>query len=290
MGWRTVIVNKHSKLSYQNNHLVYRTPSETEMIHLSEIDILILETTDILLSTMLMKRLVDENVLVIFCDDKRLPIAQVTPFYGKHDSSLQIDKQIMWEKENKQVIWTKIIAQKMINQSICLNKHEFKQSSQKLLDYCADLTIFDETNREGHAAKVYFNTLFGKGFNRDIKNQINASLDYGYTLLLSMVARAIVKNGCLTQLGLKHVNQFNQFNLASDLMEPFRPLIDDIVYQNKELEFKSLKRCLLQIFTETYHFNGKEMFLTNIIEEYTRRVIQALNKKSEEVPEFKYGV
>jgi len=290
MGWRTVIVNKHSKLSYQNNHLVYRTPFETEMIHLSEIDILILETTDILLSTMLTKRLIDENVLVIFCDDKRMPMAQLLPFYGKHDSSLQIDKQMMWDAENKKVLWTEIISQKLINQSVCLHKHDFEKNSQKLLDYCADLTIFDKTNREGHAAKVYFNTLFGTGFTRDIKNTINAGLDYGYTLLLSMVAREIVKNGCLTQLGLKHVNQFNQFNLASDIMEPFRPIIDDIVFQNKELDFKSIKYCLLQIFSETYYFNGKEMFLTNIVEEYTRKVIQALNKKSEEVPIFKYGL
>ena len=70
MGWRTVIVNTHSKLSYKNNHLIFKDASRTELIHLSEIDILLLETTDIVLSTMLIKRLIDENVLVIFCDDK----------------------------------------------------------------------------------------------------------------------------------------------------------------------------------------------------------------------------
>lgn len=93
-GWRTVVVNTHSKLSYKNNHLIFKDAYKTELIHLSEIDILLLETTDIVLSTMLVKRLVDENVLVIFCDNKRLPTAMLMPFYGRHDSSLQLGKQM----------------------------------------------------------------------------------------------------------------------------------------------------------------------------------------------------
>ena len=88
MGWRTVVINTHSKLSYQNNHLVFKDAYRSEMIHLSEIDVLLLETTDITITTMLLKRKVDEKVLLIFCDDKRLPVAQLAPFYGRHDISL----------------------------------------------------------------------------------------------------------------------------------------------------------------------------------------------------------
>lgn len=88
MGWRTVVVNKHSKLTYKNNHLIYNDGKIIESIYLSEIDVLLMETTDIILSTMLLKRLVDENVVVIFCDEKRLPKSYVTPFYGKFDTSL----------------------------------------------------------------------------------------------------------------------------------------------------------------------------------------------------------
>ena len=99
MGWRTVVVNTHSKLSYKNNHLIFKDASRTELIHLSEVDILLLETTDIVLSTMLIKRLVDENILVIFCDDKRLPTAYLMPYYGRHDSSLQLSRQITWNED-----------------------------------------------------------------------------------------------------------------------------------------------------------------------------------------------
>jgi CRISPR-associated endonuclease Cas1 subtype II len=91
------------------------------------------------------------------------------------------------------------------------------------------VVLGDKTNREGHAAKVYFNALFGKDFSRKQLNDINAGLNYGYSIILSMFSREIVKNGCITQIGIKHSNYFNQYNLASDLMEPFRVIIDHVL-------------------------------------------------------------
>ncbi|GAA5394699.1 type II CRISPR-associated endonuclease Cas1 [Streptococcus uberis] len=287
MGWRTVIVNTHSKLTYKSNHLIFKDASRTEMIHLSEIDVLLLETTDIVLSTMLIKRLVDENILVIFCDDKRLPTALLTPYYGRHDSSLQLSKQISWDEAIKADVWTTIIAQKIINQSIFLGASGFYEKSQSIMDLYHGLENYDPSNREGHAARIYFNTLFGNDFSREQDNNINAGLDYGYTLLLSMFARELVVTGCMTQFGLKHSNQFNQFNFASDIMEPFRPLIDQIVYENRSASFVQIKRHLFSIFSNTYHYNGKEMYLTNIVSDYTKKVVKSLNNQGKGVPEFR---
>ncbi|WP_088838825.1 type II CRISPR-associated endonuclease Cas1 [Listeria sp. ILCC792] len=287
MGFRTVVVNKHSKLSYKNNHLIYRTSSEQELIHLSEIDILLLETTDIVVTTMLMKRLVDEQVLVIFCDEKRLPTAQLQPFYARHDSSLQLAKQIAWQSAHKEIIWTEIISQKISNQQqylIQLEKHEKAEALKTLHD---GLEKFDPSNREGHSARIYFNSLFGKDFTREAEIAVNSALDYGYTLLMSMFAREVVKSGCLTQLGLKHANQFNDFNLASDIMEPFRPLVDQIVYTNRNEEFPIIKRRLFDLFENNYLYRNQQMFLTNIVSDYTKKVIKALNKEIERVPEFR---
>ncbi|HEM3437802.1 TPA: type II CRISPR-associated endonuclease Cas1 [Streptococcus suis] len=287
MGWRTVIVNTHSKLSYKNNHLIFKDATRTEMIHLSEVDILLLETTDIVLSTMLIKRLVDENILVIFCDDKRLPTAHLMPYYARHDSSLQLSKQIDWEEAVKAEVWTHIISQKILNQSIYLSACGFIEKSQSVMNLYHSLELFDPSNREGHSARIYFNTLFGNDFNRELDNDINASLDYGYTLLLSMFAREVVLSGCMTQFGLKHANQFNQFNLASDIMEPFRPIIDQIVYENRNHSFVKIKRELFTIFSDTFQYNNKEMYLTNIVSDYTKKVIKALNNKGKGVPEFR---
>ena len=287
MGWRTVVVNTHSKLTYKNNHLIFKDASRTELIHLSEVDILLLETTDIVLSTMLIKRLVDENILVIFCDDKRLPTAYLMPYYGRHDSSLQLSRQITWSEEAKAQIWTTIIAQKILNQAFYLGSCGFLEKSQSVIDLYHGLDLFDPSNREGHAARIYFNTLFGNDFSREQDNDVNAALDYGYTMILSMFAREIVLSGCMTQFGLKHANQFNQFNLASDIMEPFRPIIDRIVYENRNSSFVKIKRELFTIFSNTFHYNGKYMYLSNIVSDYTKKVIQALNQPEKGVPEFR---
>lgn len=287
MGWRTVVVNTHSKLTYKNNHFIFKDAYKTELIHLSEIDILLLETTDIVLSTMLIKRLIDENILVIFCDDKRLPKAMLMPYYARHDSSLQLNNQILWDDNIKCEVWTAIIAQKILNQSFYLGECSFFEKSQAIMDLYHELEPFDPRNREGHSARIYFNALFGNDFSREQQNDINAALDYGYTLLLSMFARELTVCGCLTQLGLKHSNQFNQFNFASDIMEPFRSIVDRIVYENRNHPFVKIKRELFTMFTETYSYNSKEMYLSNIVSDYTKKVVKALNKQGKGVPEFR---
>jgi CRISPR-associated endonuclease Cas1 len=286
MGWRTVVVNKHGKLSYKNNHLIYKSAERSEMLHLSEIDLLLCETTDITITTMLLAKLTDEGVDVIFCDEKRLPSSHLATFYGRHDSSLQINRQIGWDSSLSKKVWTEIIFQKIDNQRKFLSYHSFDDKSCALGDLLENLEILDPTNREGHAARIYFNTLFGTDFTRDTDNNINAGLDYGYTLLMSIFAREISACGCLTQLGLKHNNQFNDFNLASDLMEPFRVLVDDIVYEHRDKSFKIIRRELFEMFARTYVYTNKEMFLTNIISDYVKKIIQVLNGTRENTPRF----
>lgn len=287
MGWRVIIVNTHSKLSYQNNHLIFKSSSKSEMIHLSEIDLLICETTDISITTMLLKKLADENILTIFCDEKRLPSSQMLPYYGRHDSSLQLTRQISWLEDKKSDVWTDIIAQKIINQANHLSQLTFDDSATAIHVLLDALEPFDPSNREGHSARIYFNKLFGNDFTRDANNDINAGLDYGYTLLMSVFAREIVKMGCMTQLGLKHSNQFNDFNLASDIMEPFRIIVDQIVYGHRNKKFGEIRRELFEMFATKYVYGRQEMFLTNIASDYTKRVIAMMNGDSDKIPVFR---
>lgn len=287
MGWRVIVVNTHSKLSYQNNHLIFKSSTKSEMIHLSEIDLLICETTDISITTMLLKKLADENILTIFCDEKRLPSSQMLPYYGRHDSSLQLTRQISWEEDKKSDVWTEIIAQKIINQANHLTQLAFDDSALAVNQLLDTLEPFDPSNREGHAARIYFNKLFGNDFTRDDPTDVNAGLDYGYTLLMSVFAREIVKMGCLTQLGLKHSNQFNDFNLASDIMEPFRILVDQIVYEHRHKKFGEIRRELFELFATKFVYGKQEMFLTNIASDYTKRVISAMNGEAATIPVFR---
>lgn len=120
-----------------------------------------------------------------------------------------------------------------------------------------------------------------------IRGALNAGLDYGYTLLMSVFAREIVKMGCMTQLGLKHSNQFNDFNLASDIMEPFRIIVDQIVYGHRNKKFGEIRRELFEMFATKYVYGRQEMFLTNIASDYTKRVIAMMNGDSDKIPVFR---
>ena len=136
----------------------------------------------------------------------------------------------------------------------------------------------DITNREGHAAKVYFNALFGKDFTRSEENITNAALNYGYSIILSAFNREIVAHGYLTQLGIFHDNMFNQFNLSCDLMEPFRVFIDRVVFFSKFEKLESKEKYALWNALNSYVvIGGTTQTILNAMKIYTKSVFEALN-------------
>ena len=233
MSFRTVVISKQSKLNYKNKFLVVKQDNDEKYIHLSEIDTIIVDSIAVSISSYLLKELSDNKINIIFCDEKHNPFGELSSYYMSHNSSKKINVQIRWEKESKDRLWQSIIKNKIINQSLMLNKIK-SDKYELLLSYVEDVLVADKSNREGHAAKVYFNELFGKDFVRNDDDQINAALNYGYAILLSTINKEIVSNGYITQIGIHHKNEFNEFNLSCDLMEPFRILIDNFVYYNQE--------------------------------------------------------
>ena len=162
-----------------------------------------------------------------------------------------------------------------------------KQEANMLFQYMHEVEFGDVTNREGHAAKVYFNALFGKSFTRTEDNPVNAALNYGYSIILSIFNREIVSLGYITQIGLFHDNMFNQFNLASDLMEPFRPLVDQQVIH---MEFDSFeheqKMQLVDILNQEVLIDGKVQYVNNAIKIYCKSVFDALNENDSALIRF----
>ena len=231
MGWRTVAINKNCKLSYKNDYLLIRS-EKLEMIHLSEINMIIVENGMVSITSYLINELANNKIKLIICNEKHTPSCEMVPYYGSFNTSKKVLIQSKWRKHTKDLAWQILVKYKIHNQAMLL-KSLNKSDYIKLLDYEGQVQVADKTNREGHAAKVYFNQLFGKEFSRDDLNSINSALDYGYSILLSILSREIVSKGYITQLGINHKNEFNQFNLASDLMEIFRPLVDRVVYENK---------------------------------------------------------
>ncbi|RGF38721.1 type II CRISPR-associated endonuclease Cas1 [Roseburia sp. AF42-8] len=227
MSWRTVVISSSAKLDYQMGYLIVRN-QDVVKIHISEISILMIETTSVSLTAALLCELTKKKIKVVFCDEKRNPSSELIPYYGSHDTSMKVRKQIAWSEDIKTSVWTEIVTEKIRKQAENLERWD-RTEAQMLYEYITQIEFGDATNREGHAAKVYFNALFGLDFTRTAENSINAALNYGYSLLLSTCARETALNGYITQIGLFHDNIFNQFNLASDLMEPFRPIVDNLV-------------------------------------------------------------
>ncbi len=276
MGWRTVVVTKASKLDLRMGYMVLRDSEGTVRVHLSEISVLILETTAVSLTAALLNELTKQKIKVIFCDEKQNPAFEILPYYGCHDCSLKLRTQLQWNETAKQAVWTAIVTQKIKQQAQNLAFFELPEE-QLLQKYIEEIEFNDVTNREGHAAKVYFNALFGKGFSRSETNFTNAALNYGYSLLLSCVNREIVCNGYLTQLGLFHDNMFNPYNLGCDLMEPFRPIIDRVVKLNDPQKFETEEKRLLQsVLSEEFEVDGRTQTLLNAIKIYTKSVFDAI--------------
>lgn len=285
MSWRTIYITKSAKLDYQLGFMVVRQETKKKL-HLDEIGLIVIESTAVSMTTALISELVKKKIKVVFCDEKRNPSSELVPFYGSHDTSVKIKKQISWTPYTKSAVWTEIVAEKIRQQSRHL-QYWYLAESELLDQYISELEFGDASNREGHAAKVYFNALFGKSFTRTEENSINAALNYGYALILSICSREIVSNGYITQLGIFHDNMFNQFNLASDLMEPFRPIIDYHVKTLNPVKFEHEEKIsLLQILNEEVLIGGRRETVNNALKIYIRSVFDALNENDTSLIKF----
>ncbi|KXB46088.1 CRISPR-associated endonuclease Cas1, NMENI subtype [Tissierellia bacterium KA00581] len=280
-GWRTILITQRCKLDLRYNNMNIRINDSLKQVNIQEIGVLIIESTSVSLTTSLLSELMKNKIKVIFCDETHNPQSELVSYYGGYDQSERIKSQISWSNEIKENLWTIIVSEKIKKQMEVLKYFNIKE--YKLLEnYMFQVEHFDITNREGHAAKVYFNLLFGVDFNRDDKeNVINMALDYGYSILLSLFNREIVSNGYITNIGLFHKNKFNHFNLSCDLMEPFRPLVDKMVVEMNIKNFSTEeKRHLQKILSTQLFIKNKQFFLQDVVRIYTKSILDALDENS----------
>ena len=288
MSFRTVIISKQSKISYKNRFLVVKQDADEKYIHLSEIDTIIVDSIAVSISSYLLKELSDNKINIIFCDEKHNPFGELKSFYSRHNSSKKILEQIKWKNGSKDSLWKEIVKNKITNQALFLNKIK-SENYNLVFSYVNEVKIGDKTNREGHAAKVYFNSLFGKKFVRNDDDKINAALNYGYAVLLSSINKEVINNGYLTQLGIHHKNEFNDFNLSCDLMEPFRIIIDSFVYYNQLREFNfEYKLDIVNLFNNKYKYQNKMYTLKDIIKMYVKNTLDCFENEVNDYKGFVY--
>lgn len=278
MSWRTVVIASRCKLDYKMGFMLVRG-EETKRVFLDEVAILMIENPAVALTGCLLEALVEKKIKVIFCDAKRTPNSELVPYYNAYDCSRKIKSQVNWRDDVKGAVWADIVSEKIRKQADHLAELQKSDEAELLRSYLSQIELYDKTNREGHAAKVYFNALFGMDFTRSEENLINAALNYGYSIILSAFNREIVAHGYLTQLGIFYDNMFNHFNLSCDLMEPFRILVDRKVKNMKYSELTSKeKHLIVNILNDTVVIDQGKQTVLNAVKIYCRSVFDALNE------------
>lgn len=245
-------------LSLRNNQMIINTKEMPEMqrsVPIEDIGFVILEHQQTNITLPLLNALSDNNVAVIFCGDNFMPNAMLMNLDSNKTQGESYRAQIEASEPLKKGLWKQIVEAKIRNQAALLNK--LGKDGERLKPYYTNVKSGDADNREGVAAKIYWNELFGEDFIRSREGvEPNNMLNYGYTLLRAAVARSLMGSGLFPAFGIFHRNRYNAFPLADDIMEPYRPFVDEIVfdlYANGERKLtKDVKARLLHLlFTDT---------------------------------------
>ena len=263
MGYRQVIIKKSEKLHFKDNQLIIDKDESSTKVPLEDINYILIEDSSTILTTRLLAELGKNAISLIVCDEIFEPTSIMYP-YNYHFKQLDVfSHQLEIDDSIKNEFWNQIVKIKIENNIRVLemtSKEEFPIS--KLTEYINEITDGDSKNREGLAAKMYFRSLFGSDFIRFYDDNVNAALNYGYTVIASAIIRNLAVHGLNTYLGIHHSSKINNFNLAYDFLEPYRSVVDKFVYDNKDdivlpLSFEFRKKLINLLNEEVLHQNKK---------------------------------
>lgn len=228
MAYRNIIIESPARISVKNEQFIVYTDCERS-IAVEDISALLLESRQSTITAAALSFLGQSGCAVYFCDDKHMPCSVMVPFSQHSRQRCVTDLQLAAGLTLKKRLWQNIAISKINNQAACLRLNGYPEASVRLANLAKRVRPGDAENIEANAAAHYFTQLFGAGFTRSRDNGLNAALNYGYAILRGCVARNLAIYGLIPALGLHHCSQLNAFNLADDLMEPFRPVTDLVV-------------------------------------------------------------
>lgn len=263
MGYRQIIIKKSEKIHFKDNQLIIEKEGNSSKVPLEDINYVLIEDSTTILTTRLLAEFGKNAISLIICDEKFEPTSIMYP-YNYHFKQLEVFYyQLEISEEIKNEFWNQIVKRKIENSVRVLemtSKDELPIT--KLTQYIEEVVDGDSKNREGLAAKMYFRSIFGSDFIRFYDDNINAALNYGYTILASAVIRNLAVFGLNTYLGVHHNSKINNFNLAYDFLEPYRSIVDKFVYDNKDeiiypLSFEFRKSLINLLNKEVLHNDKK---------------------------------
>lgn len=258
---RTLFFSSPCKLTFRNCQLIVENydTGQKKTVPIEDIGVVIIENQQVQISIPVLNALAENNSAVVFCDGKHMPQTMLCHLDSNSVQAETYKYQIEASQPLKKNLWKQIVEAKILNQSRLLC--ELGLDGGSLVPYYSNVRSGDSTNREGVAARLYWGTLFGGEFFRTRYGEDpNSMLNYGYSILRAAMARAIMGSGLLPAFGLFHKNRYNSFPLADDLMEPYRPYVDQVVYHlftgGKTELTTDTKAALLRILFNDTKFGG----------------------------------
>lgn len=289
MGWRVVYIEECDRLSLYLDNIKIIGDNTELLIPISDVHTLIVDNYKMVFTVQLIIKLAKNNVNVVFNDLEHKPCSQVVSISGNYNAAYVLRQQIEWSEDQKSLLHKLIVQAKIANQVAILEKNERDLNViNRLQRYQDEVELSDIYNREGLAAKAYFRELFGPSFIRFNDDAINAGLDYGYSILRSQISTIIVSKGYHPSLGIFHKGPQNAFNFADDIIEVFRPIVDDYVYNNIEmLEIftKKHREALIKLTTKKVMFNNQKQTILNSMLLFIESVVNCFENGTQE---FKY--
>lgn len=278
MGYINIYVSNDAKVYIKNSQLFLENSESKVDFPLEDINSVMIENLNTVISTYTLSKLAENGILTFICNQNHLPNGIVLPYMEHYQTLQHFDLQLNLTKPVQKQLWQKIVKNKICNQNEVLNTcgqiDPLKELEKKVLSG-------DTTNVEAQASLKYFKLLFGERFKRREENQINAFLNYGYSIVRGFVARSLVCHGLMPFYGINHSNQFNQFNLADDLIEPFRPVVDLFVkvYLTNETELTpKIKSQIFDLINYDVEVAGQKQTLANSIDMFVESFVRSLKE------------
>ncbi|MBN9285731.1 MULTISPECIES: type II CRISPR-associated endonuclease Cas1 [Flavobacterium] len=259
---RTVLVENKTRITTKNLQLVLQSEIRESFIPVEDIGFLVIDNPEVYLSIPAMNLLIENNTAIIVCGKSHLPNGMFLNLNSHHIQQEIFRNQIEASLPLKKQLWQQTVVEKIKNQGLLLEKITRQKNTFPFL--AGKVLSGDSSNMEGVAASQYWKSFFEHSFKRERFGEYpNNFFNYGYAILRAATARALSGSGLLNTLGIHHKSKYNAFALADDIMEPFRPAVDELVYQviqqYDEEELNTLiKSELLQVLTRTVYFKEEK--------------------------------
>ena len=292
--FRTVIVNNGEKISLRDNWVIISTSSGESSVPLEDIYSMVIDNQQAALTVPVIHRLTSSGAHLLICNEKHIPVTVILPHNTYFHPLTILRYQMEMTQAFKDSLWDRITAKKITNQARVLGFCGREPAKvRRLLELAEEVTDGDSGNREGIAAKMFFREMYGTEFVRMNDDAINAALNYGYAVIRSAVCKTLCAHGYNCVIGLHHISEADPFNLAEDIMEPLRPVVDMWVDDHiEELDgelTRSQRTELAAIINDLVIVKKRKMRIRTAIDEYVRSLTTAITRNSAgylELPEI----